>query len=559
VKVFLLLLFLGLALPVGAPAKVRDLTLEEIAPDQAFAGFGEVNAKAQEWSAAARRQVKGEGSSFEDALLRIVNKDLQQDVTAVVSPDGLVHITDAHHRVLAARKVLTDAGIPLKKAEVSVDVVKNFDGAKWNDYVKWREKNLPTFIPAALHREEMTTAQLVDYYQKLPTDFDKIEDLPMRSAVGKFFDELGIKGSAFEPFVQFRLGEELKAMGINVSAGEEYSFATQKKIRDAVFKGRDGPRLRKFLLSLASDEQGPAVTAALDRMSYLVRHEDPVALKSRSVDALYGKLSPDTDVTEISLPIPGNKTLIKKILLGSQERYAERVDPARLRKILKAIRDGEELSGTDVNYLKASRKAALNLKSAIKLLGSDSTKEDFADFLDFTTTLGNLNDRIQKWSKKGRFPDKLRDAAKKTLGLLDKKVGEADLTSATLAQFRARNAATLAWIKETIAQKTLSVGDYHKLRRRVRDYMGLMEIVDTQEPSPETTASLQYLRTLNKKMGKFKDGLGIPVGPGAEKEFDKSMTKIDPETKKDLKSLVGMLSQDEETPEPCPGAYKRVE
>jgi CHAD domain-containing protein len=534
-------LFFALLFAVPSWAKLKNYGLDELAPDQANAGFAEVAKKAEDWLDEAKGVAKVRGTSVKEEVVNVLNRELQRGVESVESPDGLIRITDGHHKVLATRKLLSDMHISQSKVEFSADVLKDFKGDDWEKYVKWREAHNPTYFPESFDHEHASFEKIVAYYKALPTSFDKIEDLPMRSATGRFFDELGVKGSNFDPFIQFRFGEELKDLGIKVKPGQEFSFETQRQIRDAVFKGKSSAKLIKLLKDSAIDGKSSEVKAAIAKIQSLVDDQTASDIADHSVESLYGRVAEGTDLSKLDVPLPDTKKQFSALLKAAQERYAERVDQNDLKDVLKALSNGDELSGKQVKFLKDARKSALNLRSAIKLLGDDGAKDDLKQFRNFVTELGNLDDRLGDWDLKGKTPGAIRKSADDVLGLLDKTATKVTITAKTPEQFAAMQQEQLTWLRDQLSKKKISISDYHDIRKMVRDYKGLFELMQEDDPKPATNAALAKLNDLSKSMGKLKDGLEIPVDEKEAANFIKHPTTIDPDTKKDLQTFLSMV------------------
>ncbi len=244
--------------------------------------MAEVNRKVEDWLEEVKQLAAVSGRSLREEGMHFLNKELQREVTAYYSPDGKVRITDGHHKVSSALKLMRRLRIPIEEVDFSVDLKEDFRGKSWKKYVKWREKNDPTYIPEDV-RKNFSKRQISEFYQSLPKRFPIRKDLPMRSALGFIFEKLSLEGGDFVAALQFKLGERLGELGIQVKAGEEFSTKTQIEIERAMFSGEHSEEIRDFLIDKALPKKREETKAILKRARKLAANSLPLPfLKSVS-------------------------------------------------------------------------------------------------------------------------------------------------------------------------------------------------------------------------------------------------------------------------------------
>jgi hypothetical protein len=396
----------------------------------------------------------------------------------------------------------------------------------------------------------MSFKEIVAYYKNLPISFDQMHDLPMRSALGKFFDTTGIKGSEFTPYVQFKLGEKLSDLGITVKAGEEFSPETQQKISDAFFTGDHSNALLADLSKDALPDKRQKIETILQKAKTLalapaahVAEEEGSHVGGAGAVGVENTCSTryaaiGKGLEDISLKLPHSDSAITDLLEMANKNCASAVDLKRLASVLKQLKDGEKLSGADIEFLKNTRKELLNLRSAIKLLGNEDAKNELSPFRSFVRDLGELNDKIAIWDFKGKVPKEIQSAAKD----LTKNVGdisfEGKIPAKSFQEFSAFQQKYLSWIRNSIDDPKLTVGEYHDVRKAIRDYKGLLTLMMEKNPSRETNLALQQVTLLSKRLGKFKNGLMATKDGNVTKKLLEQNTQFDADSKKDIEKFL---------------------
>jgi hypothetical protein len=564
-RFLILALISWLLIATPAEAKIKNFGLESFGGDQYDAGFAEVNKKVEDWIKQAKAVAVTTGKAWQEEVSKIVNQELSKGVTAYVSPDGLVRATDGHHKMAAASKLVTEHGVPQDSIRVGVDVLKDFSEKKpsdadWLEYVKWREKHDPAYFDKAERAAAKGPKDLVKLYRGLPNSLRELRDSPMRSAMGGFFDALTVRGNYFEPAAQFKLGEEFKALGLQVKAGEEYSDATQDKILSMMFKDRESSgKLQKAMLDLARPEKREEVsrqlklaTAVLGSKTVPVGPYAPHPAigeadgeggvvtgrmgsgKSKTCGLRYADLAHDVKSLPERIKIPSNEGLMGQLLSDAEKRSMSELKLDELKGIVKKLAEGGEISGQEQKLLKTTRKSGLVLRSAVKLMGTEDTKDAVKPYRRFVRELGELYDYLEDWDFKGKMPKDMKKAAGELHHLIKEGFEPEKLVGRTQADFLNKQKEVLGWVRDTLAKDkdgTLTIGEYHELRRNVRDYRVMFELLSDRYPGYDSVATAKYMRELDSAMGKVKDGLGIPPDAHKAKNFLDLPSKIDPDSR----------------------------
>jgi|GEM_PF-5171872 len=155
--------------------------------------------------------------------------------------------------------------------------------------------------------------------------------------------------------------------------------------------------------------------------------------------------------------------------------------------------DDQELK----KYLKTVRKACLILRSAQHFFSDGQFLPD--NIIFFTRYLGKANDAYgMKIGKK---------YAKRVVAILQK--GELDFsgfTRGSVQDYEARIAVFINRARELLARKKISIPDYHRLRKDLRHFMNLYQIVAAKDPSNLLNIQIfQYLNDLNSDLGHIHD------------------------------------------------------
>jgi hypothetical protein len=390
-------------------------------------------------------------------------------------------------------------------------------------------------------------------YKSLPESHRDLTDSPMRSAVALFFRNLDLKGSEFVPRVQFMLGDLIEESGIHVRSGTELDPLTQAKIHARVFGLDDrGKGLVDQLLAWAMPLNRDGIQTILSRRQAML--ERLVSVRGQSIRC-FTRLLEDELVRK---PLPNLRGLSESaahdasLFEGAMTSYEQALNPEELRVVLKDLSRGKNLSKAQVKYLKRARKASIELRSSYRLFSLNSKPWEFTQF---ARKLGALNDELEDHGEKS-----VRQMAKDLRPLVREAHAELneEFLPRTPDEFNVIQKDTLDWMDETLKLDVrlhtrgpakgrepdyLTVDRYHELRRRIRDYKTLFDLLrETYPENREFSQIAQRVRSINTTMGRIKDGLTR----GEEKEelpIETRPTEIDAETRRDITEFIRMMKR----------------
>lgn len=266
------------------PAHADEATfvsLSEMAPLQMEAGFEHAGIKSKAWVEEATRVSEAEHRPFVDVLVEIIKRSSDKGISVYISPDGFYRPDDGHHKVLAAEELLDRYKIAPARVKWKVIVKGNFRGKTWEEYGEALQKlgagHFPPDVLADSRARGETVGQL---FQRLPRYFKMMRDSPMRSAMGRFYDSLGLEGAWLRPYSQFYMGEKLaNELGVRVERGTELSEATLLKFREFFFApDREAAAWRAALLNEARPEFRDIVARKIDETAAFLSQQASRAL-----------------------------------------------------------------------------------------------------------------------------------------------------------------------------------------------------------------------------------------------------------------------------------------
>ena len=251
--------------PAAAGKGPKDVSIKEMAPLQTDAGLAEAHDKAESWIAEANLRAKERGVPVRDELVKILNRKGSAGYTAYISPDGKYRPNDGHHKVIAAREIMKRFRIDPSEVKWSLNVEGDYRGESWEKFAREMERRgIGYFSKEVLEESAKRGESLGELYRRhLPDNFLEVHNSPMRSAIGRLFDILGIKGSAFNPYIQFFEGDLMEDAGVEVKSGEEFSPKTQTRLQSELFEGKLSRELQRTLLSKVLPERKAEIDAKL--------------------------------------------------------------------------------------------------------------------------------------------------------------------------------------------------------------------------------------------------------------------------------------------------------
>jgi len=187
------------------PAHAEDRLAQpsELAPSQTVIGTYAAEFKLETW----KSEAASAGSDFPSYVKGpLAAKFAAKPIPAVVDPDGQIRILDGHHKLTALRAIQRDLGITIP---VRLDIVKDYKGYSFDAYA--------THLVDTLGKGyfgSSAPSSAAAKVRMLPRSLDHVGDDPLRSVLGVVFTKSGLEGSWFQDYVQFHLGEQLIAAGL---------------------------------------------------------------------------------------------------------------------------------------------------------------------------------------------------------------------------------------------------------------------------------------------------------------------------------------------------------
>ncbi|MGZ3707511.1 MAG: ParB-like protein [Bdellovibrionota bacterium] len=259
---------LVMAAPLTARAELVAIDFPNLAPLQMEAGKAEAHHKAEEWLAEARANAAKSGRSLRDEVITVISKRRPKDFRVYISPDGKYRPDDGHHKVLATRELMRDYQIGPELVEWKMNVQADFRGKTWDDFASaMQQKQVGYFPPELVEQIRAAGGSPGDLFRRLPADFSKIGDSPMRTAMGALYDSLSLEGEYFKPYSQFYLGEELARDGITLKPGEESAPSTIRMLQQYLLKDPRGRKHLEFLIAMANPKDLGTIHSAITSVS----------------------------------------------------------------------------------------------------------------------------------------------------------------------------------------------------------------------------------------------------------------------------------------------------
>lgn len=172
---------------------------------------------------------------------------------AVIMPDGLIYITDGHHRAMALGLAEESGFIRRNSAPPHLRIERNYlaEGISFEDAAAdLHRQNKVYFVKAVRDRiaqGELTPGQAIQSH--LPKSVEALRDNPLRSFMGKLFNELGFESDHFVNFIEFYTIDKLIERGIEFPANaSEISPALRDQIKRMLLAD---PVMLEFLMANA--------------------------------------------------------------------------------------------------------------------------------------------------------------------------------------------------------------------------------------------------------------------------------------------------------------------
>lgn len=268
-RVFLFLISLSLStslapLAFGA-ANLVPIDFGNLAPLQMEAGSAEASHKAEEWLQMAQDQAAKSGRPLAVEVLAVINQRAPRDFRVYVSPDGKFRPDDGHHKTLAALELMKRFGISPQKIQWQMNVIADFRGQTWDAFGQEMTARKIGYFPEQVLQESRAAGESIGtLFQRMPSDFSKIGNSPMRTSTGALYDALGIEGEYFKPYSQFLLGDVLAREGVRIEPGLERSPTTIKTLQHLLLMDPRGEKLVRFIISMANPAELELVKSSIE-------------------------------------------------------------------------------------------------------------------------------------------------------------------------------------------------------------------------------------------------------------------------------------------------------
>ncbi len=166
-------------------------------------------------------------------------------LTGFIAPDGVVWLTDGHHRWIK-KYLLAKMADVVPCTRIRVKILKDFTGEKWDDFYLMIEKRI--FLKKSV-RESLIP--LSDKVKTMPSSAEELlqRDSPTRSLIKIAFKQLNISSSSLRDFSELMMGEQLESQGFVVKESKEMSQESALLAMRLILS----PENREFLLSLFKD------------------------------------------------------------------------------------------------------------------------------------------------------------------------------------------------------------------------------------------------------------------------------------------------------------------
>lgn len=207
-----------------------------------------------------------------------------------------------------------------------------------------------------------------------------------------------------------------------------------------------------------------------------------------------------------------------------------------LQETIEKLASGKELSAAEQESYKAVRAKFKQLRFAFAAFDENHEYPELFD--QITATMGHFQDALtnEQW-------DLVGENKKKLLALL-RKENVADIEK-ELAAFRPSGRSSFAnyiveevhELKELLAKPTVTPKEFHEMRKVISRQVAIFDTLQALAPSSYHQQVVEYLSTLNGKMGKMHDVL-IQQSFSGELDYRKGAITVPPDIRDSLSKLV---------------------
>jgi CHAD domain-containing protein len=455
--------------------------------------------------------------------------------------------------------------------KIRVTIVKenDFQGKNWEQFAaRIDELGLGQLSPEQQAISDGLGETPGQRIKRLPQTFQAMSDSPMRSATGRIFDLLGIKGSSFNAVVQFKLGQILTAGGVIVAKGAEFSDETIGRLLFEVFAGPRAQEIRAALLANALEAQRDVIVEQFDLtqrrylriradlnrgISFIADGAGPAVqgVEARTANVFTSMRNGTFTVLPKTIGLSRDMAFYGEIFRSVQGNVMQAMAHGDLSDLLGKVADQgiDHLSRSEKKRLKQLRKNTLQLRAAYRFFSDDKSAPDQLD--EFSFQLGQLNDQIAKWQSGRQSPKAIQKTAQGVRKILDKNrnLFGRQIEIASLPDFVKFNRERLAKIEKVlydrvdkkIAGYTMSVDDYHMVRRRIREFAYFFDMLLDQNGDATLDIMASMTFKLSYDMGQIKDGLTIGKAADKYKNPGARPTQIDPDSRALIEKLIVIM------------------
>jgi hypothetical protein len=216
-----------------------------------------------------------------------------------------------------------------------------------------------------------------------------------------------------------------------------------------------------------------------------------------------------------AIKIEYKKGQLEKFYELSEQLWRTGFDRTRLKETIEKLSAGGTLSPADAEYYKSVRAKFKQLRFAYAAFGASHEYPKRFDKL--TAAMGHFSDALKNGDR-----EMMLEKKELVLDLLGKK--NMKKIQEELAEFRPSNKDSFAAyvidevheLKELAQQPKVTSKQFHEMRKVISRQVAIFDTIQTFDPSPYHLQIVQYLSTLNGKMGSMHDEL-------VKKSFSKSL------------------------------------
>jgi len=255
-----------LILGTGLAHAIGPVPVDAFHPSQPKVSFALVRKHVREW----KRDAKRRGMSLKRYAKEVIQEEFNKTkVPSFIKPDGDLDNTDSHHHMDAAKVVQAKTGFQLVRP---VKVLK--------DYTGWDETAYAEHVVNVLKKgwfgKKMADRSPLAKVRSWPKTYAQLKNDPLRGAVDNAFSRLGLPGTLFTDYIEFKVGDALAAAGIHARLREEGlipkgarsipdKLVFKKKIAKQIIKMMREPAIRELMLKNARNEEArKRIESALD-------------------------------------------------------------------------------------------------------------------------------------------------------------------------------------------------------------------------------------------------------------------------------------------------------